>query len=271
MENQSVAQKLEALVKLQFIDTKLDELKKLRGDLPDEVQDLEDEIVGYKARFARHEEDLEKLEENIKKNKEAAKEAEKLIKKYNEQQKNVRNNREFDAITKEVELQELEIQICEKKNKEAKDLIQAKKDEIEKTNLVITERAEHLDNKKNELSAIMTESHEEEAKLLGDREKATKKIDDKLLKYYERLRVSLTNGLAVVRVVRGAAEGCNIIIPPQKIAEIREKKKIVIDEHSGRILADVDMDSLEDGDKPKAARMVVATTPTATTRRRKVE
>jgi predicted nucleic acid-binding Zn-ribbon protein len=267
MENQSVAQKLEALVKLQFVDTKLDQLKKLRGDLPNEVQDLEDEIVGYKTRHTRFEQDLEQLEENIKKNKEGVKEAEKLIKKYNEQQKNVRNNREFDAITKEVELQELEIQICEKKSKEAKDLIQAKKDEIEKTNLLIAERADHLDNKKKELNDIMAESHEEEEKLLGEREKATKKIEDKLLKYYERLRGSLTNGLAVVRVVRGAAEGCNIVIPPQKIAEIREKKKIVIDEHSGRILADVDMDSLDEGDKPKSARTVV-TTPT---RRRKVE
>lgn len=267
MENQSVAQKLEALVKLQFVDTKLDQLKKLRGDLPNEVQDLEDEIVGYKTRLARFEQDLEQLEENIKKNKEGVKEAEKLIKKYAEQQKNVRNNREFDAITKEVELQELEIQICEKKSKEAKDLILAKKDEIEKTNLLIAERADHLENKKKELNDIMNESHEEEQKLLNEREKATKKIEDKLLKYYERLRGSLTNGLAVVRVVRGAAEGCNIVIPPQKIAEIREKKKIVIDEHSGRILADVDMDSLDEGDKPKSQRTVVATP----TRRRKVE
>jgi uncharacterized protein len=267
MENQSVAQKLEALVKLQSIDSKIDELKKLRGDLPDEVQDLEDEIEGYKTRLHRYEEDLKQFEDNIKKNKEGVKEAEKLIKKYTEQQKNVRNNREFDAITKEVELQELEIQICEKKNKEAKELIQAKKDEIEKTNTLINERSEHLQNKKKELQDIMSESEEEERKLLQEREKATKKIEDKLLKYYERLRGSLSNGLAVVRVVRGAAEGCNIVIPPQKIAEIREKKKIVIDEHSGRILADVDLDSLDEGDKPKANKTVVP----APTRRKKVE
>jgi predicted nucleic acid-binding Zn-ribbon protein len=267
MENQSIAQKLEALVKLQSIDSKIDELKKLRGDLPDEVQDLEDEIEGYKTRLQRHETELKDLEESIKKNKEGVKEAEKLIKKYTEQQKNVRNNREFDAITKEIELQELEIQICEKKTKEAKDLVQAKKDDIEKTTLLITERGDHLNNKKKELEGIMAESHEEEKKLLGEREKATKKIEDKLLKYYERLRGSLSNGLAVVRVVRGAAEGCNIVIPAQKIAEIREKKKIVIDEHSGRILADVDMDSLDEGDKPKASKTPV----TATTRRKKVE
>lgn len=267
MENQSIAQKLEALVKLQSIDSKIDELKKLRGDLPDEVQDLEDEIEGYKTRHQRHETELKELEENIKKNKEGIKEAEKLIKKYTEQQKNVRNNREFDAITKEIELQELEIQICEKKIKEAKELIQAKKEEIEKTNTLITDRGDHLATKKNELQDIMTESEEEEKKLLGEREKATKKIEDKLLKYYERLRGSLSNGLAVVRVVRGAAEGCNIVIPAQKIAEIREKKKIVIDEHSGRILADVDIDSLDEGDKPKSSK----TAAPAASRRRKVE
>jgi len=266
MENQTVAQKLEALVKLQTIDTKLDELKKLRGDLPDEVQDLEDEMIGYNTRLSRHQTDLKEIEENIKKSKEAIKEAEKLIKKYGEQQQNVRNNREFDAITKEVELQELEIQICEKKVKEGKDLIASKKAEIEKTESLVKERTEHLDNKKKELDDILAESDEEEKRLMAEREKAVKKIEDKnLLKHYDRLRSSLSNGLAVVRVVRGAAEGCNIVIPPQKIAEIREKKKIVIDEHSGRILADVDMESLDESDKPKKAGAV----PAPTTRRRK--
>jgi predicted nucleic acid-binding Zn-ribbon protein len=253
MENQTVAQKLEALVKLQSIDSKIDQLRKLRGDLPDEVQDLEDEMEGYKTRMGRFEIDLKELEEVIKKNKEGIKEAEKLVKKYNEQQKNVKNNREFDAITKEVELQELEGQICEKRIKEAKEKIEAKKLEITSVEKLITERTDDLENKKKELEDILGESQEEERKLLGDREKAAKKIEDKLLKHYERLRGSLSNGLAVVRVVRGAAEGCNIIIPPQKIAEIREKKKIVIDEHSGRILADVDMESMEEEIKPKKA------------------
>ncbi|MCZ8217273.1 MAG: C4-type zinc ribbon domain-containing protein [Cyclobacteriaceae bacterium] len=267
METQTVAQKLEALVKLQTIDSKIDELKKLRGDLPDEVQDLEDEIEGYKTRLSRYQTEQKDLDENIKKNKEAIKEAEKLIKKYQEQQKNVRNNREFDAITKEVELQELEIQISEKKIKQAKDEIARKKDELDKIEAQVNERAEHLNIKKKELDGILAESQEEEVRLLGEREKATKKIEDKnLLKYYERLRGSLTNGLAVVRVVRGAAEGCNIVIPPQKIAEIREKKKIVIDEHSGRILADVDIDTLDESDKPKSAKPAVTVVPT---RRRK--
>jgi predicted nucleic acid-binding Zn-ribbon protein len=255
MENQSVAAKLEALVKLQSIDSKLDELKKLRGDLPDEVQDLEDEMEGYRTRLTRFEAEQKEVEDLIKKNKEGIKEAEKLVKKYGEQQKNVKNNREFDAITKEVELQELEIQICEKRIKEAKEKIEQKKEEIAKIEVLIKERNEDLDSKKGELNGILGESQEEEKRLLAEREKAGKKIEDKLLKYYERLRANLSNGLAVVRVVRGAAEGCNIIIPPQKIAEIREKKKIVIDEHSGRILADVDMETLEE-DKPKKAAPV---------------
>ncbi len=125
-----------------------------------------------------------------------------------------------------------------------------------RTNALIKERGEHLDNKKKNSTTFSPKARKKRKRLLAEREKASKKIEDKLLKYYERLRGSLSNGLAVVRVVRGAAEGCNIVIPPQKIAEIREKKKIVIDEHSGRILADVDMDTLDEGDKPKAAKTV---------------
>ena len=213
-------------------------------------------MEGYRTRLGRFEGELKELEDSIKKNKEGIKEAEKLVKKYNEQQKNVKNNREFDAITKEIELQELEVQICEKRIKEAKEKIDAKKAEIASIETIIKDRAEDLKTKKEELDNILGESQEEEKRLLAEREKAVKKIEDKLLKHYNRLRSSLSNGLAVVRVVRGAAEGCNIIIPPQKIAEIREKKKIVIDEHSGRILADVDLGSMEEEPKPKKAAPV---------------
>lgn len=258
MEN-TVAQKLDALVKLQSIDSKIDEIKKLRGDLPDEVQDLEDEIEGYNTRLGRFNDELQGLEDGIRDSKTGIKESEKLIQKYNDQQKNVRNNREYDAITKEIELQELEIQIFEKRIKESGFAIENKKEEIEKIENLISERSADLENKKKELEEILNDSKDEESKLLADREKATKKIEDKLLKYYEKLRINLSNGLAVVTVRRGAAEGCNIVIPPQKIAEIKEKKKIVIDEHSGRILADVDMESME-VEKPKR-----------TTRRKKTE
>ncbi|MEM6525124.1 MAG: C4-type zinc ribbon domain-containing protein [Bacteroidota bacterium] len=258
MEN-TVAQKLDALVKLQSIDSKLDEIKKLRGDLPDEVQDLEDEIEGYNTRLGRFNDELQSLEDSIKDSKTGIKESEKLIQKYNDQQKNVRNNREYDAITKEIELQELEIQIFEKRIKESGAGIENKKEDIDKIEALIGERMADLENKKKELEEILNDSKDEEAKLLTEREKASKKIEDKLLKYYEKLRANLSNGLAVVTVRRGAAEGCNIVIPPQKIAEIKERKKIVIDEHSGRILADVDMESME-VEKPKR-----------TTRRKKSE
>jgi uncharacterized protein len=246
----TVAQKLEALVKLQSIDSQLDEIKKVRGDLPEEVSDLEDEIEGFNTRLGRFTTELENLEATIKDNKEGIKEAEKLIRKYEEQQTNVRNNREYDAITKEVELQNLEIQICEKRIKEAGVAIERKKIEIGEIEAQIADKAENLDIKKRELDTIIAESKEEEAKLMEEREKAKSKIEDKLLKYYEKLRANLTNGLAVVTVKRGAAEGCNIIIPPQKIAEIKEKKKIVIDEHSGRILADVEVITEEEA-KPR--------------------
>src|SRR6218665_47704 len=249
MENQTVVQKLEALLKLQSIDSKLDELKKLRGDLPDEVKNMEDELEGLKTREKRFENELKDLEDGIKKSKDSIKEAEKLGKKYNEQQKNVKNNREYDAITKEIELQELEVQIFEKKIKEAHEKIEAKKREVGLVAEQVKEKTDDLNTKKSELESILQESQDEEVRLLQEREKASKKIEDKLLKHYNRLRSSLSNGLAVVRVVRGAAEGCNIVIPPQKIAEIREKKKIVIDEHSGRILADVDVSSIEEEKK----------------------
>lgn len=249
MENQTVAEKLENLVKLQNIDTNLDEIKKLRGDLPNEVQDLEDEVIGYKTRLTRIQDEIEGFEESIRAHKNGIKDSEKLIQKYQDQQMNVRNNREYDAITKEVELQELEIQIYEKKIKEAYEKIEQKKGDLANVENLIKEREEDLASKKQELEDILGESADEEEKLLKEREKAAKKIDPKLYKYYEKLRKNLSNGLAVVTVKRGAAEGCNIVIPPQKIAEIKEKKKIVIDEHSGRILADVDVEIEEE--KPK--------------------
>ncbi|MDH5379611.1 MAG: C4-type zinc ribbon domain-containing protein [Cyclobacteriaceae bacterium] len=251
MENQTVAQKLEALVKLQSIDTELDQIRILRGDLPDEVQDLEDEIEGYKTRKEKFSTQLDELEDSIKKSKEGMKTAEALITKYKDQQMNVRNNREYDAITKEIELQELEIQICEKKIREAGVAIDGKKGEINEIELKIEDRNKDLDLKRSELNDLLDESKEDEEKLLKDREKATKKIEEKLLKYYEKLRANLSNGLAVVTVKRGAAEGCNIVIPPQKIAEIKAKKKIVIDEHSGRILADVEIEAPVEEKKPR--------------------
>lgn len=253
----TVADKLDVLLKLQTIDLELDEIKKIRGALPEEVNDLEDEIAGYQTRLDKHGADLENLQKGIDNNKAAIKDSENLIKKYTEQQMNVRNNREYDAITKEIELQNLEIQISEKRIREAYAKIEAKNQEIEVTKDLIDQRSKDLEGKRKELDKIVAESQEEEDNLLKEREEVVSiisNVDEKLYKYYEKLRNSLSNGLAVVKVKRGAAEGCNIIIPPQRIVEIREKKRIIFDEYSGRILADVDDDEEEEEPKPKRGR-----------------
>lgn len=250
MEN-PVAKKLDALVKLQSLDSELDELKKVRGALPDEVMDLEDEITGYQTRIEKQNQELAELEEAINSNKAAIKDAEKLIKKYEEQQMNVRNNREYDAITKEMELQQLEIQILEKRIKEAYEKIEAKKEEIEITKSTLSERSEDLKSKKGELDVITQESEDDEKKILKDREKAAKNVEDRLLKSYEKVRENMRNGLAVVPVKRGACGGCFNIVPPQKQAEIREQKKVIVCEHCGRIMASVEDEIIEEETKPK--------------------
>lgn len=249
MEN-TVAKKLDALVKLQSIDSQLDELIKMRGALPDEVMDLEDEIAGYQTRIDKQNQDLADLETSISNNKTAIKDAEKLIQKYEEQQNNVRNNREFDAISKEIELQQLEIQILEKRIKESQVKIEAQKEEIEKTQGILSERKKDLQSKKEELEVIEKESEEDEKKLLKQRESASKNVEDRILKSYNKVRENMRNGLAVVSVRRGACGGCFNIVPPQKQAEIRERKKIIVCEHCGRILADV-QDEVVDETKPK--------------------
>ncbi len=249
MEN-TVAKKLEALVKLQSIDSELDELKKVRGALPDEVMDLEDEIAGYQTRIDKQNAELQDFEQNISNNRSAIKDAEKLIQKYEEQQMNVRNNREYDAITKEIELQKLEIQILEKRIKEAYEKIESKKEEIEGTKGVQEERQKDLESKKKELEVITQESEDDEKKLEKARANAAKNVEDRIFKSYEKVRNNMRNGLAVVPVKRGACGGCFNIVPPQKQAEIREKKKLIVCEHCGRILADVEDEIVEEV-KPK--------------------
>lgn len=236
----TIAQKLEALLKLQQIDSKLDEIKKIRGDLPEEVRDLEDEIAGYETRIGKFNKDIASLEEEIGRNKQAKKDAEKLINKYKDQQMNVRNNREYDAITKEIELQTLEMELSDKRISESNYKIGKKNDEINEVRVVLDERKKDLDNKKGELNVLVSESKEEEGKLLADRDGASTKIEERLLKSYERIRGNAVNGLAVVMVRRGACGGCYNTVPPQRQADIRDKKKIIVCEHCGRILADVE-------------------------------
>lgn len=247
----TIPQKLEALVKIQTIDSKLDGISKVRGALPDEVRDLEDELAGYETRIEKYNEDLKDLENEIADKKNAIKESQKMIEKYESQQMNVRNNREYDALSKEIELQTLEIQISEKRIKESEEKIEAKKTEIEGTKEISNERKKDLDSKKKELNVISGESEEEENKLLKDREKAVKQIEDRLYLSYKKIRNNARNGLAVVSVKRGACGGCFAVVPPQRQVEIKDKKKLIVCENCGRILADVDLSAMVEESKPK--------------------
>jgi predicted nucleic acid-binding Zn-ribbon protein len=249
----TVAQKLEAIHNLQLIDSRLDAIIKVRGALPEEVQDLEDEIIGYDTRLSKFRSEIEVFELEIKKLKENIKDSEKLIKKYQEQQMNVRNNREYDAITKELELQDLEIQVSKKKIAEAVARIDQKKTDLDELAAVLKDRQKDLDIKKEELSTIIAESEAEEAKLRTDREKSTKKVEDRLIKSYTKIRANAKNGLAVVLVKRGACGGCFNTVPPQRQADIREKKKLIVCEHCGRILAGVE-DEVEEEATTKKKR-----------------
>jgi len=239
MEN-TVAQKLDALSDLQDLDSKLDDIKKIRGALPDEVRDLEDEIIGYETRIVKHNKEIDDQNELISNNRNAIAESKKLIKKYEEQQMNVRNNREYDAITKEMELQSLEIQICEKRIREAEVKIEAKKLEIGETEGVQSERNKDLDSKKRELIMITSESMDEENKLKERRVKAASKVEERLLNSYNKIRGNARNGLAVVSIKRDACGGCFNMVPPQRQAEVRERKKIIVCEHCGRIFTDIE-------------------------------
>jgi len=247
----TISQKIDSLVKLQEIDSEIDEIKKVRGALPEEVQDLEDEIAGYETRIEKFNQEIQEQEEEISSNKIAMQNANKLIEKYQEQQLNVRNNREYDALTKEVELQQLEIQICEKKIREAQAKIEAKNEEINSTNEVLQERKKDLDSKKSELNNIISESEDEESKLYSAREKAESSVEPRLLKSYKKIRANARNGLAVVNVKRNACGGCFNVVPPQRQAEVKERKKLIVCEHCGRIFADVEDYGQEEEKKKK--------------------
>jgi predicted nucleic acid-binding Zn-ribbon protein len=236
-----VASKLEALLNLQRIDSQLDEIRRVRGDLPEEVRDLEDEIAGYEVRVSKFDEEIQALNDQIKQRKQNAKDADGLIKKYEEQQQNVRNNREYEAIAKEIELQRLEIQISEKKIKEAQYQIELKNNDIAGTKQRLDERKKDLTNKNTELQTIVGESEADEKKLMDEREKASKPIEERLLTAYTRIRGNVRNGLAVVTVKRDACGGCFNTVPPQRQADIISHKKIIVCEHCGRVLADVDL------------------------------
>lgn len=237
----TVEEKLRALYDLQLIDSRVDEIRNVRGELPLEVRDLEDEVEGFKLRLQKMVDNLADIDTQIKGKKNLIEEAKTLIKKYNEQQKNVRNNREFNSLAKEIEFQELEIQLAEKHIKEFKAQIEQKNEVIESTKERLKEREDHLKHKKGDLDAILAETKKEEDILLKKSEEYKTKIEDRLAKAYTRIRESVNNGLAVVAIERGASGGSYFIIPPQVQVEIAARKKIITDEHSGRILVDAEL------------------------------
>lgn len=234
----TVEEKLRALYDLQLIDSRVDEIRNVRGELPLEVQDLEDEVLGLKTRMDKLKTDVETINFEITAKKNLIEESKTLIKKYAEQQKNVRNSREFNSLSKEVEFQELEIQLAEKNIKEFKAQIEQKKEVITDTKDKLSEREGHLKHKKGELDAILAETEKEEKALLKKSEEFEEKIEDRLVQAYKRIRTNVKNGLAVVPVERGASGGSFFTIPPQVQVEIASRKKIITDEHSGRILVD---------------------------------
>jgi predicted nucleic acid-binding Zn-ribbon protein len=234
----NVEEKLRALYDLQLIDTRIDEIRNVRGELPLEVEDLEDEVAGLLARQDKLKKDLENIEEQIKAKKNNIEDHQLSIKKYTKQQDSVRNNREFNSLTKEVEFQELEIQLAEKQMKELKATMEFKKESINSSKEKLEAKMSHLKHKKAELSDIMAETQKEEAFLSEKSTEFEGLIDERLLKAYKRIRSSVRNGLAVVSIERGASAGSFFTIPPQTQVEIAGRKKIITDEHSGRILVD---------------------------------
>ncbi len=237
----SVEEKLSSLVLLQKVDCKLDEIQILKGELPMEVKDLEDEIEGLHARQTRVEEEINGIQEFIEQKKEGIKEAEALIKKYEKQSDNVKNNREFEAINKEIEMQTLEVKLCEKHIKDATEEIAEKARQLEAAKKAVSNKEGNLTGKKGELEKIIGETEKEEKHYNKDADAARKHVDERLLLSYDRIRKNYRNGLAVVPVERDSCGGCFHAIPPQKQSEIKLRKKVMVCENCGRILVDADL------------------------------
>ncbi len=238
MEN-TIEKKLNALLDLQAIDCQLDDITKMKGALPEEVEDLEDELATLQTRSHNTQEELANLEQEIVTRRVSIKSLEALVKKYEEQQMGVRNNREYDAITKEIDLQKLEIQLSDKRIKSAYERIEKQRLELENCQVLIDKSQQVLADKQGVLQVLIGESEGEEKKLHEQRSKVVRHVEESLLRVYERIRKNVRNKLAVVVVKREACGGCFNKVPPQKQADIKEKRSIIVCEHCGRIIADV--------------------------------
>jgi predicted nucleic acid-binding Zn-ribbon protein len=233
-----VEDRLRALYSLQLVDSEIDKIKTLRGELPLEVQDLEDDIAGLETRLGNLRDEVVALEKSVQKKHNEISDSESLIKKYEEQQKNVRNNREFDSLSKEIEYQNLEIELYNKKIKEFNVQIEDKKVVIDESDGTLNERKSDLETKKSELDEIISDTQKEEEGLYKKLDKVQGIIEERLLTAYKRIRSNARNGLAVVPVQRDACGGCFNQIPPQRQLDIKSRKKIIVCEYCGRILVD---------------------------------
>lgn len=229
-------EKIIALYELQKIDSRIDEINKVKGELPLEVQDLDDELAGLRSRIEHINAEIDELNTLTKQRKREVDQAKILIANYKEQQNNVRNNREFDAISKEIEYQELEIELADKRLKEYAAGVKAKKAQLEEAEAVVEERTKDLEAKKAELESIEAETAAQVEDFARQADAAKARIDERLLAAYDRIRGNVRNGLAVVTVKRDACGGCFNRIPPQRQVDIRQGKKIIICEYCGRIL-----------------------------------
>ena len=231
----SMQEKIIALYELQKIDSRIDEINKVKGELPLEVQDLDDELAGLRSRIEHINAEIDELNTLTKQRKREVDQAKILIANYKEQQNNVRNNREFDAISKEIEYQELEIELADKRLKEYAAGVKAKKAQLEEAEAVVEERTKDLEAKKAELESIEAETAAQVEDFARQADAAKARIDERLLAAYDRIRGNVRNGLAVVTVKRDACGGCFNRIPPQRQVDIRQGKKIIICEYCGRI------------------------------------
>ena len=241
----TVEQKLKALYQLQTMLSEIDKIKTLRGELPLEVQDLEDEVAGLSTRIDKIKSDIDELKSSVAAKRIEIETAKVSVEKYKSQQDNVKNNREYDFLTKEIEFQTLEIELCEKKIKEFTAEITSKTEDVDKSSVELEERKKDLEQKKNELDEIVSETKAEEEKLREKAKVLETTIEPRLLQAFKRIRKNSRNGLGIVYVQRDACGGCFNKIPPQRQLDIRMRKKIIVCEYCGRIMIDPELAGVE--------------------------
>lgn len=255
----TVEEKLETLYKLQTTLSAIDEKRALRGELPLEVQDLEDEIAGLTTRVEKIKDEIEDFQQAVTQKKAEIAAAQISVKKYNEQLDDVQNNREYDTLKKEIEFQTLEIELCNKKIREAATKVEERKSDLKRAEEQIDDRKQALEEKKNELDEIIEETRAEEERLRDKAKDLEMKVEPRLLTSFKRIRKNARNGLGIVYVQRDACGGCFNKIPPQRQLDIKMHKKIIVCEYCGRIMIDPELAGVKtvaEEDKPKRKRTI---------------